>query len=83
MTTTLALWRPLLEPLPAYGYEWLLLIPVVVLMVIAYNAIRCEDMTRYWRSVAQMAAGLLLGLALLAGASWAMVALLEMLPQSG
>ena len=83
MTLTLAHWRPLLDPMPAYGSEWLLLIPLIVLMVIAYKAVRCEDMTRYWRSVLQMSAGLILGLALLAGVSWAMVALLEMLPQSG
>jgi uncharacterized membrane protein YwzB len=76
-------WQPLLSPLPAHGYEWLLLIPIVVFLCIAYKAIRCEHMDRFWKNTFQMVAVVIAGLIMLAAAGWVVVELLAMLPASG
>lgn len=84
MTTPHALdWKPLLSPLPAHGLEWLLLIPMVLFLCIAYKAIRSEHMDRFWRHTLQMSGVVLLGLTALAAAGWVLVELLAMLPVSG
>ena len=76
-------WQPLLSPLPAHGYEWLLLIPIVVFLCIAYKAVRCEHMERFWRNTFQMAGVMVVGLGVLAAAGWVVVELLAMLPAIG
>ena len=76
-------WRPFLSPMPAHGYEWLLLIPISCFLAIAYKAVRCEHMDRFWRNTAQMVLIICGGLVLLATVGWGLVELLAMLPQSG
>lgn len=76
-------WTPLLSPMPAHGYEWLLLVPIVVFLCVAYKAVRCEHMDRFWRSTFQMAGVVAVGLSALAAAGWVVVELLAMLPASG
>lgn len=79
----LAQWRIFLEPMPAHGYEWLLLIPMVVFLSIAYKAVRCEKMERYWKSSAMMTGVVVGTLVLMTLVGWGLVELLAMLPASG
>lgn len=81
--TTTSSWQPLLSPLPAHGYEWALLIPIVVFLCIAYKAVRCEHMDRFWKNTFQMVAVVITGLIMLAATGWVVVELLAMLPASG
>lgn len=76
-------WRPLLSPLPAHGWEWLLLAPIVFFLCVAYKSVRCERMDRFWRSTLQMAGVMTVGLGALAVLGWVVVELLGMLPASG
>ena len=76
-------WHVFLSPMPAHGYEWLLLVPILCFIAIAYKAIRCEHMDRFWKNTAQTVLVLAGGLALLAAIGWGLVELLAMLPQSG
>ncbi len=69
--------------MPAHGFEWLLLIPIVVFLCIAYKAIRSEHMDRFWRHTFQMAGVVVVGLGGLALVGWVVVELLAMLPASG
>ncbi len=80
--TTLASWRVFLEPMPAHGYEWLLLIPITLLLSIAYKGVRCEKMERYWKAVFMMTGGILVALVLMTLVGWGVVELLGMLPES-
>lgn len=81
--TTATPWKPFLAPMPAHGYEWLLLIPIVLFLCIAYKAVRSEHMDRFWRSTLQMAGVVVVGLGAMAVAGWVVVELLAMLPASG
>lgn len=84
MTAALAqTWHVFLSPMPAHGYEWLLLVPIVCFTSIAYKAVRCEHMDRVWKNAAQMALVVAGGLILLAAIGWGVVELLAMLPASG
>ena len=84
MTAALAhTWHVFLSPMPAHGYEWLLLVPIVCFTSIAYKAVRCEHMDRVWKNAAQMAVVVAGGLILLAAIGWGVVELLAMLPASG
>lgn len=76
-------WRPLLSPMPAHGWEWLLLVPVVFFLCVAYKAVRCERLDRFWRSTLQMSGVVVVGLGVLAALGWVVVELLSMLPASG
>lgn len=52
---TLLAYRPFLDPLPMPpGGWWLTLIPMAVLIAIAYKAVRKPSLKRYWRSVISM-----------------------------
>jgi len=83
MATLGQTWHVFLSPMPAHGYEWLLLIPILCFTAIAYKAIRCEHMERFWKNCAQMVAVLAGGLILLAAIGWGLVEILAMLPGSG
>lgn len=75
-------WSPLLTPMPAHGYEWLLLVAMALFLSIAYKAVRCEHMDRFWRNTLQMTAAVVIGLGALAALGWVLVELLAMLPAS-
>ncbi|GAB5497500.1 MAG: hypothetical protein Phyf2KO_25800 [Phycisphaerales bacterium] len=83
MMLVLAQWRVFMEPMPAHGYEWLLLVPMVVLLSLAYKAVRCEKMERYWKSSALMSLVVIGALAVLTFVGWGLVELMAMLPASG
>lgn len=83
MIPLIAQWRVFMEPMPAHGYEWLLLVPMVLLLSLAYKAVRCEDMERYWKSSAIMSLVVIGVLILLTFVGWGLVELMAMLPASG
>lgn len=63
-------WTPLIDPIDAHGVWYLLLVPLCLLISVAYKAARCGDMRRYPRQVLVMTAQVLLGMVLLAVATF-------------
>jgi hypothetical protein len=60
-------WTPFLEPMNAMQSVWyLLLLPLVFGISIAYRALREENYTHYWRSVAIMTGQVVFGIAAIA-----------------
>lgn len=58
---TLAL-RPFIDPLPLQRHWWLLIVPVCLLVSIAYKAVRVTDFSRYWKQVLAMTAQLIIAI---------------------
>lgn len=54
-------YRPILDPLPADNVWWLLLIPIALLVSLAYKAVRVPKMQNYLLSVVVMTMQILLG----------------------
>lgn len=54
---------------------WLTLLPMSVLIAMAYKAIRLPDLSRYWQQVASMAAQVVLAMIGLAAASFVIIEL--------
>lgn len=69
----LMLYRPVLDPLPIHGAEWAVLPAIAFLLAMAYKAVRTERPSRYWRETATLAGLIVLGMALLSLASWALI----------
>lgn len=47
-------WRPFLDPIDAHRYWYLFLIPLALLMSMAYKAVRVESMNIYLKQVVIM-----------------------------
>ncbi|MBL8759749.1 MAG: hypothetical protein JNL50_00445 [Phycisphaerae bacterium] len=58
---TLAL-RPFIDPLPLQRHWWLLIVPVCLLVSIAYKAVRVSDFRTYWKQVFSMTAQLIIAI---------------------
>ncbi|MCW5757326.1 MAG: hypothetical protein KIT54_08835 [Phycisphaeraceae bacterium] len=52
--TLLLAWRPLLDPIDAHAWWFLLIFPVAFLLSLSWKAIRVDDIRRLWRSVLVM-----------------------------
>ena len=72
-------YRPVLDPLPIHGAEWAVLPLLVFLMAMAYKAVRTERPDRYWRETLILTGGIVLGMAILSAASWALIEIAYML----
>lgn len=72
-------YRPLLDPLPIHGWEWLALPAIAVLMAMAYRGVRTEHMDRYWSGVLRVAGIIVLVIAGLSAASWVVIEIMRRL----
>lgn len=52
--TLLLAWRPLLDPIDAHAWWFLLIFPVAFLLSLSWKAIRVDNIRRLWRSVLVM-----------------------------
>ncbi len=71
---TLASYRPLLDPLPVDRHWPWLLLPLAVLIAIAYKAIKVSDLAEMKRQVTVLSVQIVVGMVLAAAALWALVA---------
>ncbi len=55
-------YRPFLDPVDIRDSWFLLLIPMAFLISLAYKAVRCHDMRRYWRAVMAMTLQVIFGM---------------------
>ena len=67
--------RFFIDPLDLHSLWWLLLVPMSILIAMAYKAIRLPDLSRYWRQVASMSAQVVLAMIGLAAASFVIIEL--------
>lgn len=66
-------WRPFLDPVIIHDAWYLLIIPMALLMSMAYKAVRCHDMRRYWRAVIAMTIQVVLGMIALGAGFWILI----------
>lgn len=66
-------WRPFIDPIDAHGWWFLLLIPMSLLIAIAYKAVRSPSLDGYWRLVIIMTIQTILGMLALAAALYIIV----------
>lgn len=66
-------YRPLIDPLNVHATWWLLLLPLALLVAIAYKAVRAERFDGYWRDVAVMTGQIVLGMIALGAAFYVVV----------
>ena len=65
MMVSLLAYRPFLDPLPLpAGWWWLTIIPMAVLISIAYKAVRKPSMNGFWKSAFSMSAQIVVLIAL-------------------
>ncbi|MCU0688620.1 MAG: hypothetical protein MUE97_02610 [Phycisphaerales bacterium] len=62
--------RWFIDAMSIHDQWWLLIIPMALLIAVAYKAVRLKNLDRYWREVGLMTVQILLGMAALAGALW-------------
>jgi hypothetical protein len=61
----LVAYRPFLDPIPmADGVWWLTIVPMALLISVAYKAVRKPTMERFWRSAFSMATQIVVFVAL-------------------
>lgn len=66
-------YRPFIDPLALHAHWWIFL-PIMALgIAIVYKAVRLKDLANYTREVAIMTAQIVLGMILLAAASYVLV----------
>lgn len=67
MLHALLAWTPFLEPMPAAGrYWWTFLLPLALLLSMAWKAVRLPRMEHYWRDVLSMTGQILAAIVALA-----------------
>jgi hypothetical protein len=64
--TTLLAYRPFLDPMDLQTVWWWLLIPMAILVSIAWKAVRVANFRAFWRPVAIMSIQIVLAMAGLA-----------------
>jgi hypothetical protein len=69
--------RPFWQPLPAWDYWYLLLLPLCVGISVVYKSIKCRTMRQVPREAAVIFVMILLGMAVAAGVLVAIVRLME------
>lgn len=55
-------YTPFVDPLDLHGWWWLTLLPLALLMSMAYKAVRVADLSKYWGQVLLMTAQTVLGM---------------------
>jgi hypothetical protein len=55
-------WRPFLDPMDLHDPWFWLLIPLALLIAMAYKAVRVPDITHYWRQTLLFAAQIIVGI---------------------
>ncbi|MGE3109138.1 MAG: hypothetical protein AB7G11_17325 [Phycisphaerales bacterium] len=68
-------WRPFLDPLNVHDSWWWFLIPMAFGISVVYKAARMPSLDRYWRAVLAMTVQIIVGMILLALASYLFVML--------
>ncbi len=59
----MAAWIPFLSPAPATPrWWWLLMVPMSILICMAWKAVRQDDMRGYWGAVTRMSAQVILAM---------------------
>ena len=59
----MAAWIPFLSPAPATSrWWWLLMVPMSILICMAWKAVRQDDMRGYWGDVTRMSAQVILAM---------------------
>jgi hypothetical protein len=59
----MAAWIPFLSPAPgASRWWWLLMVPMSILICMAWKAVRQDDMRGYWAAVTRMSAQVILAM---------------------
>lgn len=68
-------YRPFIDPINAHEWWFLLLVPLSLLIAIAYKAVRAPDMSKYWREVAVMTVQVIAAIIMLGIASYVLLQL--------
>tara|TARA_Y100001933_G_scaffold166453_1_gene164702 strand:+ start:31 stop:282 length:252 start_codon:yes stop_codon:yes gene_type:complete len=55
-------WRPFLDPIDLHDAWFWLLIPLALLIAIAYKAVRVPDIANFWRQTLLFSAQIILGI---------------------
>jgi hypothetical protein len=71
--SALLAWRPFLDPIDAHRVWWALLVPLALLVSIAYKAVRLHSMRRYWVEVASMTGQIVVWMVLLGAATYVLI----------
>jgi len=66
-------WRPFIDPLDLHAMWWLMLLPLSLGIAVVYKAVRMRDLKPYWSQVALMTMQIVVGMAVLGAASYALV----------
>lgn len=66
-------YRPFIDPIDLHGYWWLLLFPMSIGVAVVYKAVRLPTMDRYIQQVVAMTIQIVVGMFVLAAASYAFV----------
>lgn len=64
---------PFLDPIDVHRWWFVLLIPMALGVSVVYKAVRMSSMERYWRHVASMTAGIIMGIILLGAAFYVFI----------
>jgi hypothetical protein len=72
-------WTPFLQPLPAWDYWVVLLLPLTVGVSIVYKSMKCREMSQVPRQATQISILILLGMAAAAVVLWAIVRFRELM----
>jgi len=73
ISATAASWRPFLDPITIHDSWYFMIVPMAFLMSMAYKAVRCHDMKRYWRAVIAMTIQVVLGMISLGAGFWILI----------
>lgn len=71
--TRLLAYRPLIDPLDLHDVWFLLLIPLALLISIAYKAVRVDDMRTFWPAALWMTAQIIVGMVALGTAFYVVI----------
>lgn len=63
-------WRPFLDPLGLHAYWWVFLIPLSLLISVAYKAVRVKDLAEFPRQAAVMTGQIIVAMILLGAAAF-------------
>ncbi|GJM19554.1 MAG: hypothetical protein DHS20C14_17670 [Phycisphaeraceae bacterium] len=66
-------WTPFIDPIDANAFWYLLIIPMAIGIALAFKAVRVGEMRKYPRHVAMMTAQIILGVVVLAIASFIVI----------
>jgi hypothetical protein len=71
--THLLAYTPFIDPIPAHGVWYLLIIPLTFLLAMAYKSVRVADIKEFWPNALTMWIQTLAGMIALAVFTWLLV----------